>query len=135
MVRIAHIELTNADSTFSAWLSALLELIPTWSLSERKRALALATSQKVGTSGSNVAILAVRYTEPRLSCIGGVPINSLARIAGELGGISDHPCAKFLSPAIELEEGETEITPTNRKSARAVLVPLKVCFLNSHNLT
>ena len=48
MVRIAHIELTNADSTFSAWLSALLELIPTWSLSERKRALALATSQKVG---------------------------------------------------------------------------------------
>ena len=47
VVRLAHIELTNADAIFAAWLSGLLALIPNWSLSERKRALALATSQKV----------------------------------------------------------------------------------------
>ena len=44
---LAHIELTNADATFNAWMNGLLALVTTWSLSERKRSLALATSKKV----------------------------------------------------------------------------------------
>ena len=47
VVRHAHIELTNADVTFATWMKGLLLLIAPWSLSERKRALALATSNKV----------------------------------------------------------------------------------------
>ena len=47
VVKHAHIELTNADSTFSVWVSALLSLISPWTISERKHSLALATSQKV----------------------------------------------------------------------------------------
>ena len=47
VVRHAHVELTNAEATFTTWIEALLSLIATWSLSERKRALALATSNKV----------------------------------------------------------------------------------------
>ena len=126
VVRLAHIELTNADAIFSAWLTGLLALIPGWSLSERKRALALATSQKVGASSGQEAVFAVKFTEPRLQCVGGVPLDKLAKIAGELGGVADHPCSKFLAPAIELEDTETEITSINRKSARAILFPLKV---------
>lgn len=56
-------------------------------------------------------------------------MDSLAKVAGELGGVADHPCSKFLSPGIELEENETEITSINRKSARAILFPLKVRLL------
>ena len=134
VVRLAHIELTNADNTFSAWLTGILSLIGGWSLSERKRALALATSQKVGSSSAHEPVLAVKYTEPRFRCVGGVPMGSLARIAGELGGVSDHPCSKFLSPAIELEDSETEINAMNRKSARAILFPLKVCLINFYHV-
>lgn len=47
IIRHAHVELINADRTFSAWMSGLVPLISTWTLSERKRALALATSNKV----------------------------------------------------------------------------------------
>ena len=43
--------------------------------------------------------------------------------------MADHPCSKFLAPAIEFEENETEITSINRKSARAILFPLKVRLL------
>ena len=58
-------------------------------------------------------------------------MDSLARIAGELGGIDDHPCSKFLAPGIELDGEETEITTFNRKTARAMLIPLKVALKNT----
>ena len=67
-------------------------------------------------------------SEPRFNCVGGVPLDSLSKIAGELKGVSDHPCSKFLSPGIELEADETEITAVNRKSARAILFPLQVIY-------
>lgn len=79
------------------------------------------------SNGQAVAVLAVKISEPRLSCIAGVPIDSLAEIAPELNGISDQICSKFLAPGIELEEGESDITSVNRKSSRAILFPLKVC--------
>ena len=47
VIRHAHVELINADRTFSTWMTGLVSLISTWTLSERKRALALATSNKV----------------------------------------------------------------------------------------
>ena len=81
---------------------------------------------KVGRSCGQDAVLAVKYSEPRLQCVVGIPINVLSKICGELGGVPDHPCAKFLSPSIELDAGETEINVMNRKSARALLFPLKV---------
>lgn len=71
----------------------------------------------------------MKVSEPRFSCVGGVPLDSLGKIAGELKGVSDHPCSKFLAPGIELEEDETEITSVNRKSARAILFPLKVGYI------
>ena len=61
VVRLAHIELTNADAIFSAWLTGLLTLIPSWSLSERKRALALATSKKVHCLQFMIIILIYEY--------------------------------------------------------------------------
>ena len=126
VVRHAHIELTNADVTFASWMKGLLPMIATWSLSERKRALALATSNKVSSGTGQEAVFAIKVTEPRFKCVGGVPLESLAKIAEELKGISDHPCSKFLAPGIQLEEGETEITAGNRKSSRAILFPIKV---------
>ena len=47
VIRHAHVELINADRTFSTWMTGLVSLISTWTLSERKRALVLATSNKV----------------------------------------------------------------------------------------
>ena len=47
VIRHAHVELINADRTFSTWMTGLVSLISTWTLSERKRALALATSDIV----------------------------------------------------------------------------------------
>ena len=47
VIRHAHVELINADRTYSTWMTGLVSLISTWTLSERKRALALATSNTV----------------------------------------------------------------------------------------
>ena len=74
-----------------------------------------------------VAVLAVKMSEPRLACLAGVPIDSLAEIAPELNGISDQICSKFHATGIELEEEESDITSVNSKSSRAILFPLKVC--------
>ena len=71
-------------------------------------------------------VLAVKVGEPRLFVVGGVPLDSLGKIAEELQGVSNHPCSKFLAPGIQLEDGETEISAANRKSSRAHLFPLKV---------
>ena len=68
----------------------------------------------------------MKIAEPRLACVAGVTLDTLALIAPEFQGITDQTCSKFLAPGIELEEGETEVTSVNRKSARATLFPLKV---------
>ena len=75
-----------------------------------------------------MAVLAVKMSEPRLACVAGVPLDSLAKIAPELQGIADQTCSKFLAPEIELEDGEIEISSVNKKSAKAILFPLKVEF-------
>ena len=77
-------------------------------------------------NGQAVAVLAVKIAEPRLAIVAGVTMDSLAQIASEFQGVNDQTCSKFLAPGIELEEGETEISSINRKSARAILFPLKV---------
>ena len=53
--------------------------------------------------------MAVRFTEPRFHCVGGVPLDELDNIDQMLGGVADYYWSKFLAPAIELEL-ETEIT-------------------------
>ena len=61
-------------------------------------------------------------------------MESLASIAGELNGIPDQTCSRFLAPGIELDGEDTEINSLNRKSARAILIPLRVIIKGSLTL-